>query len=149
MSDQWESVAKWTHFKTEVSDQLTIRRVVEIMVQRNIGSVIVSSSDGELGMLTERDIMSKVIVKGLDPNKTLVGDVATKPLVTIDEDATIWKAAELMSKHHIRRLPVTNRDGEITGLLTTRSISDALPVISRFIESRELLSYLRRMKHQE
>lgn len=149
MSDNWELVSKWTHSKTEVSDQLTIRRVVEIMVQRNIGSVIVSSSDGELGMLTERDILSKVIMKGLDPSKTLVRDVATKPLMTINEDTTIWAAAEYMSKHHIRRLPVINRDGEISGLLTTRSISDALPVISRFMESRELLSSLRKMKHDE
>ena len=100
-------------------------------------------------MLTERDILSKVIMKGLDPNTTHIGDVATKPLLTISEDETIWKAAELMSKHHIRRLPVTNKDGEITGLLTTRSISDALPVISRFIESRELQSSLKSMKHKE
>ncbi len=140
---------KWIHSKTEVSDQLTVRRIAEIMVQRNIGSVIVISDERERGMLTERDILGKVIVKGLDPSKIKVGEVASMPLITINEDATIWEAAELMSKHRIRRLPVTSKTDEIAGILTTRSISDALPVISRFIKSDALLSSLRKMKHQE
>lgn len=148
-SGDWESVSKWMHPKTEVADQLTVKRVVEIMVQRNIGSVIVVSSSSGLGMLTERDILSKVIVKGLDPSKTIVRDVMTKPLVTIGKDATIWDAAELMGRHHIRRLPVTDKDGEIVGVITTRNVSDAIPVISRFGESEDIISSLRRLKHNE
>jgi CBS domain-containing protein len=143
---EWDKVTKWMHSKTEVSDYLTIRRVAEIMVKRGIGSVIVVSSGDEPAMLTERDIMSKVVAKGLDPGGTLVRDIATKPLVTIRSDATVWDAAELMSKHHIRRLPVINRD-EIIGLITTRSVSDALPVISRFPETEALMDSLRRMTH--
>jgi signal-transduction protein with cAMP-binding, CBS, and nucleotidyltransferase domain len=149
VDNNWEKVGKWTHSKTEVSDQLMIRRIVEIMVQRNIGSVIVVSKDGEPGMVTERDILSKVIMKGLDPGCTKVRDITHKPLITIPEDDTIWVAAEIMSKHHIRRLPVTDMEGKITGVLTTRSISDALPVISRFMQSRKILSSLQRMKHEE
>lgn len=147
MSKDWELVSKWMHSKTEVLDDLTVKRVTEIMVERNIGSVIVVSSDGELGMVTERDIMIKVIMKGLDPSKTPVKDITSKPLLTIYDDETIWTAADILAKHHMRRLPVENKEGEIIGVLTTRSISDALPVISRLKESRELLSSLKKMKH--
>jgi len=149
LSDNWETVSKWMHSKTEVSDELTITRVTEIMVERNIGSVLVLFRDKEVGMLTERDILSKVIVKGRDPNTTTTGDIATKPLISINEKDTIWMAAELMGKHHIRRIPVANDEGEILGVLTTRSISDALPVISRFLESRDLQTKLQKMKHRE
>ncbi len=144
---EWDKVAKWMHSKTEVSDSLTIRKVAELMMKRGIGSVIVVSSGAEPAMLTERDIMSKVVAKGLDPGATLARDIATKPLVTIRENATVWEAAELMSKHHIRRLPVVDSKDEIVGLITTRSVSDALPLISRFPETEALLDSLRRMTH--
>ncbi len=142
-------VSKWMHSKTEVSDKLTVRRVTELMVERNLGSVIVTSSEGEPGMLTERDILIKVVMKALDPNKTLVKDIASKPLLTIEDDQTLWTAAEVMSKHHMRRLPIINKKGEIIGVLTTRSISDAIPVISKFKEMQEIISAMRKMKHQD
>ncbi len=144
---EWDKVTKWMHAKTDVPGSLTIRKIAEIMVKRGIGSVIVVSSEEESAMLTERDIMSKVVAKGLDPGETLARDIATKPLVTIREDATVWDAAELMSNHHIRRLPVVNTEGAIIGLITTRSVSDALPVISRFPETEALMDSLRRMTH--
>jgi len=137
------------HSKTLVPESLTIRKVAETMVRRNIGSVLVVSGNKEAGMLTERDILSKVVARGLDPNALTAKEVMTTPLITIGDDATIWDAAELMASLHIRRLPVTGKKGEIIGILTTRSISDALPVISRFGESRRLLSSLKGMKHKE
>ncbi len=142
-------VSKWMHSKTEVSDNLTVRRVTEIMVEHKRGSVIVTSSEGEPGMLTERDILIKVVMKALDPNKTLVKDIASKPLLTIEDNQTIWTAAEIMSKHNMRRLPVTNKEGKIIGILTTRAISNAIPVISKFKEMQEILSTMRKMKHQD
>ncbi len=149
MSERWDLVSKWMHSITQVSDNLTVRRVVGIMVERKIGSVIVISDDGEFGMLTERDIMSKVVVAALDPSKTLVKEIVSKPLLTIKSDKTIWDASLILSEHHMRRLPVENKEGKIIGILTTRSISDALPVISRFKESQELLSALKKMKHKD
>ncbi|HEY4699431.1 MAG TPA: CBS domain-containing protein [Nitrososphaerales archaeon] len=147
--ERWELVSKWVHSKTEISDQLSVRRVAEIMVDRNIGSLLVVSKSGVQGMITERDILRKVISKGLDPNKVIASDIMTKPLVTINEDATIWDASEIMSQHHIRRLPVKNKNGEITGIITTRTISDALPVITRMSESGEIRSSLNKLKHDE
>src|SRR3972149_242868 len=147
--ERWELVSKWVHSKTEISDQLSVRRVAEIMVDRNIGSLLVVSKSGVQGMITERDILRKVISKGLDPNKVIASDIMTKPLVTINEDATIWDASEIMSQHHIRRLPVKNKKGEITGIITTRTISDALPVITRMSESGEIGSSLNKLKHDE
>lgn len=137
------------HSKTEVSDELTVKRVTEIMVEKKIGSVIVSSINGDPGIITERDILIKVVMGCLDSKDTFAKDIVTKPLITITDDKTIWNASEVMSEHHIRRLPVVNSDDVIVGILTTRSISDALPVISRFKESQELLSVLKKMKHKD
>ncbi|MCP8319534.1 MAG: CBS domain-containing protein [archaeon] len=148
MSD-WESVKKWMHPKTIVSADLSIKRVAEIMVERDIGSVIVAFENKEIGMLTERDILKKVIAKGLDVNKAKAKDVMASPLITIGDDASIWDAAELMSKYHIRRLSVKDKKGEIIGILTTRTISDALPVISKLEESSHLRTKLKRMAHKE
>lgn len=148
-NEKWELVSKWMHSKTEISDQLSIRRVAEIMVERNIGSLLVVSKVGELGMITERDILRKIIAKGLDTNKVIASDIMTKPIVTISEDSTIWDAAEIMSKHHIRRLPVKNKKDEIIGIITTRTISNAFPSITRLSESGEIRSSLNKLKHDE
>ena len=94
-------------------------------------------------------MLFRSIMKELDTRKTLVKDIASKPLLTIDENQTLWSAAEIMSKNHIRRLPVKGKKDEIIGVLSTRAISDALPVISRFKEMQEILSNLRKMKHQD
>jgi len=148
-SAEWELVKKWMHQKTVVPSDMTVKNVAEIMVARNVGSVIVSIGGKESGMLTERDILRKVISKGLDPSKIMAAEVMTSPLRTISEDATIWDAADFMSTHNIRRLPVTDSKGEIVGVLTTRMISNALPIISRMELSTQLKSTLDRMKHND
>lgn len=145
----WESVRNWMHKKTIVPDDHTVRRAAEVMVERDIGSVIVAHNNREVGMLTERDILKKVVARGLDVNRVMIKDVMSKPLITIRDDVTIWDGANLMAKHHIRRLPIADQRGEIIGIVTTRTISDALPVISRMKESSELKTKLRGMRHKE
>lgn len=149
MSEDWESVRKWLHLKEVVSEDLSIKEAAKAMVKRNIGSVIVSSRGEEIGMLTERDILSKVVARGLDGSRVKVRGIMTTPLVTINDKATIWEAAELMAKHKIRRLSVTDEEGVIIGLVTTYSISNALPIISRLKESTKLKTSLWKMKHKE
>jgi len=143
MSKDWDSVKKWMHGKTVVRGDMTIQRVAEVMDSKNIGSVIVSIDDVEKGLLTERDILRKVIAKGLSPNSVASAQVMTTPLVTVNQNATIWDAADIMKQHNIRRLPVTNERGEIIGIITTRTISNALP------QAGALKLGLHRMKHQE
>jgi len=88
--------------------------------------VLVSVDGKEVGMVTERDILKRVVAKGLDPTSTRVDQVQSEPLVTVDEEATLEDAANLMAQNRIRRLPVVNKKDEIIGIVSTRTISYAL-----------------------
>jgi len=141
--ENWDTVKKWMHSKTVVPSDVTVQKVAELMVEKNIGSVIVSVSGREAGIITERDILKRVTAKGLNPASIKVEQIMSRSLITIHENASLEEAAELMSKHRIRRLPVVNQKGEIIGIVTTRTISYALPLTS------EAKFRLEKMKHKE
>jgi len=96
---------------------------IRTMVEKNIGSVLATRKGAMVGIVTERDILRKLITA--DEYVTLkVGDVMSSPLVTIDGRAAIGEAADLMTGKRIRRLLVT-QDGEIRGIITERDIMRA------------------------
>lgn len=96
---------------------------IRTMVEKNIGSVLATRKGAMVGIVTERDILRKLIAA--DEYMTLkVGDVMSGPLVTIDGHAAIGEAADLMTGKRIRRLLVT-QDGEIRGIITERDIMRA------------------------
>jgi len=141
--EELDSVKEWMHPKTVVRGETSITEVARLMAEKDIGSVLVSVEGKEVGMLTERDILKKVVAKGLDPNSVKAGQLQTKPLVTIDENARLEDAADLMAGQKIRRLPVIDKEGEIVGIVTTRTISYALPLTS------EAKFRLIQLKHKE
>jgi len=141
--EKLDCVKEWMHPKTVVRGDMSITEVARLMAERDIGSVIVSVEGKEVGMLTERDILKKVVAKGLDPTSVTAGQLQTKPLVTISENARLEDAADIMAGRKIRRLPVINKEGEIVGIVTTRTISYALPLTS------EAKFRLIQLKHKE
>lgn len=97
-----------------------LTHAIKTMVEKNIGSVLVTEEGSMVGIVTERDILGKLVQES--PYTTLrVEDVMSSPLVTIDGDAAIGEAADLMAERNIRRLPVTGK-GEIRGIITERDI---------------------------
>ena len=94
----------------------------KIMVEKNVGYLIVLEGGRPAGMLSERDIVFKVVALEKDPSKVKVGEIMSKPLVTIDPDTTISEAIDIMVKNGFRRIPVV-RDGIIYGVLTTRDLA--------------------------
>ena len=97
-----------------------LTHAIKTMVEKNIGSVLVTEEGSMVGIVTERDILGKLVQES--PYTTLrVEDVMSSPLVTIDGDAAIGEAADLMAERNIRRLPVTEK-GEIRGIITERDI---------------------------
>lgn len=107
-----------------VMDELTcIAEAARTMRQKGISSVIVSRTDAALpaGMVTERDILYRVVAENRGPFKTPLKEVMTSPLLTIGESASVKDAVVLMRKNGIRRLPVT-KDGKIIGMLSLQSV---------------------------
>lgn len=91
------------------------------MVKENRGSVTVTKAGERVGILTERDLLRKVVAKGLDPHLTKVRDVMTSPPVTIDQGRPLREAIDLMNRKGVRRMLVTE-NGKIVGIFTLRDI---------------------------
>jgi len=102
----------------------TILEAAKMMEIKKVGSLVVTSGSSPVGILTERDIVRKVIAqeKPLDIHLSLV---MSTPLLTIDPEDSITDAAGKMMKHKIRRLPVV-RNGELLGIVTTTDFSKHL-----------------------
>jgi CBS domain-containing protein len=117
------------HSPLYASDKNSVFNVASLMSEKDVGSVLTLNDDGEVsGVLTERDLLKKVVSRGLDPKATQVKEVASSPVLSVDWFITIDEAAELMAEKHIRRLPVTE-DGSIIGIVTDRDLIRAIPGI--------------------
>ena len=88
----------------------------------NVGSLVVMDELGvAVGMVTERDMLNKVLAEAKDPTTTLVKDVMTNGVVSITPLTSIPAAQKIMAKHGIRHLPIIE-DGLLVGMLSTRDI---------------------------
>jgi CBS domain-containing protein len=94
----------------------TLRRVGELMRDRNVGSVVVCEGGRPVGVITDRDLAIAVVADTVEPDAP-AGEHASRPLVTGEVEMDIEEAVALMVQHHIRRLPVTAGD-ELVGIVT-------------------------------
>ena len=111
------------HGITKVSYLTTITEAAVIMDKRKIGSVLIEENGKVIGIMTERDILKKIVAKGENPNKVTVKEIMSSPLITIDANAELSVASSIMEKNNIRRLVVTDNK-EIVGIITTRDVSN-------------------------
>ncbi|OUJ18693.1 CBS domain containing protein [Methanonatronarchaeum thermophilum] len=98
------------------------------MADEGIGSVIAIEEGTPVGIITEKDLVHKVLAKGYSPDKLLVKDVMTRPLVTIEKEEEINTAIKKMRKLKIERLPVTSGK-ELVGIITSNDIMSISPEI--------------------
>ena len=106
---------------TILESEDNVRAAAKRMADRNIGACAVVDSGKLSGIFSERDIMSRVVAAGLDPNGTTVGSVMTRELVVIEPDADIDTALETMQTVGCRHLPVVD-DGQLVGMLSIRDL---------------------------
>jgi CBS domain-containing protein len=92
-----------------------------IMRDRGIGSLFVTNGKEIVGILTDTDMVRRVVAVGVDTNKTTVEQIMSAPIVTIEEDKTVLDANDLMAKTHIRHLGVT-QGGKLVGMISVRDI---------------------------
>jgi CBS domain-containing protein len=105
-----------------VRPDATVMEAVRKMDIESIGAVVVAQGDALIGMFSERDLMLRVVSERRDPEQTLVRDVMTSPVATIDRDSTVDDALKLMLDKHIRHLPIADRDGRLAGMISMRSL---------------------------
>ena len=99
-----------------------------LMKKHDIGSVVVVSPRGEvLGIITEKDLVTRVLAENLDPVKTTVREVMTPNPIMVYEDTPLDIAARLMSERGIGHLPVIDRAGRLVGILAKSDIIEFTP----------------------
>jgi CBS domain-containing protein len=91
-----------------------------MMVEKDVRALVVTTGGKPIGIVTERDIMKKCCL-GVSCKGTKLGDIMSKPLISIDVEAPIGMAVEIMVQKNIRRLLVTDK-GEITGIVTQKDL---------------------------
>ncbi len=111
-----------TNVKT-VDENDTVRKVSNIMKDSEVGCVLVLRSGKVIGIITERDIVRRVIAEGKNPDEVLARDIMSSPIVAVLDEAPLADAALLMAQKHIRRLVVINREGKLIGVVTARDLA--------------------------
>lgn len=110
--------------------------VARMMKENNVGSIIVVRADGHpVGIVTERDIVIRVVARDDVPADVKAREVMSSPLTTVDPETSFIDAMSLMSKLNIRRLGVTYR-GELVGLVSDRDILRIVPTIIEIAQER-------------
>jgi len=102
-----------------------LQDAAEKMREAGVGLLAVYDGAELLGVLTDRDLVVRVVAKGLDPSATSVSEALSPRVFHCHEDDTLRKALEQMRTHHVRRLVVFDRKNEPVGLI---SVDDAAPV---------------------
>ena len=119
-----ETEAKVDDFMTKeiisVDEKTPVSRIIKLMGEKRIGSVIVTSNGEPFGIFTERDLLSTFLFKG-KPLIAEVGREASSPLITTTAGTSIHRAAALMALKHIRRLPIAI-DDRLIGIITARDL---------------------------
>ena len=111
-------------------------KIAKLMNENKFGCVIVANKDGKpLGIITERDLVARVLAKNLQPAAVKAKDIMTSPLATIEPDATISDAARRMSRLDIRRLGVLYK-GDLIGLISSKDILGVMPELIEIIQER-------------
>ena len=101
---------------------VNVRKAVERMNNHEIGCLVVLEKGNFAGILTERDVLKRVVVKARNPDKTLVGDVMSKPLIVVDPEASLEEAFELMFEKRVKKLTVV-KGKKLVGLVTMTDIA--------------------------
>ncbi len=106
-----------------ISQGLTVREAAEVMELEDVGSLpVVEEPSRLIGIVTDRDIVVRAIAKKRDPQEARVFEIMSTEPVTVEPEAKLDTAVELMSLHQVRRIPVSV-DGELVGMLAQADIA--------------------------
>ena len=108
-----------------ITQDNTVFEALELMAEKNIGAVLVLENDELIGIFSERDYARKVILQGRASRDTLIRDVMTSRVITVETDQKIEECMQIMSDKHIRHLPV-NQDNKLVGIISINDIVSAI-----------------------
>lgn len=104
----------------------SVLKAVGEMVNKNVSTIIVVENNESVGIVTEHDIVVKIVANNRDPSKSLLKSIMSFPIIAISEDDMLENGAKLMVKKKIRKLPVI-KNGQIIGILSENDIVKISP----------------------
>ena len=108
-----------------VPSTATVFEALQEMCQGNTGAVLITEEEKIIGIFTERDYAREGEVKGRSAKTTIVTDVMTKQMVSIKPETALEECVELMSRYHVRHLPIIEKD-RVVGVVSIRHLAEAL-----------------------
>lgn len=116
-----------------VEADATVKKAVSLMNDNEIGCLIVIKQGKAVGIVTERDMLARVLGQSRDPERTKVSGIMSAPLIVADPKMELEDAARLMFKMKVKKLPVVS-DGELIGLITLTDVARFQPQIIKLLK---------------
>jgi CBS domain-containing protein len=110
----------WKHTRRKmyfIGKDSTVAEAAKIMRSEHVGSVLVQDGPKVLGIITQRDLINKVVADGKNPAEVKASSVMSSPLITVDKNDSLDRAMTLMQENDIRRVVVLDKDGKPYGIL--------------------------------
>jgi len=121
-----------------VDSNQTVYDACKAYSKKRVGSLVVMNNDITVGIVTERDVIEKLILQSKDPKKTKVKDIMSSDLITVHALSPLERAAQIMKESNIKKLPVI-LNNEIVGIVTETDLSRTIDVFSSAID--ELIDF--------
>lgn len=111
------------------------KNAARMMNKFGVSSLIVSSEGDVVGILTERDILTRVVASGQDPEQVEVSEIMSEPIIVVNPDTPIEQAVQIMLMERIKKLPVLEKDEEKIKLVGILSMTDIARMQPHLIEN--------------
>ncbi len=129
-----------------IDESSSANQAAKLMDRHGLGCIIVTGKKGKpLGIITERDMVRRILVKNIKPDSIEAKEVMTSPLITVDPDAKISDTARMMSRLNIRRLGVVYK-GQLVGVLSSKDILAVMPELIETMQEQALLEGEKRIQ---
>ncbi|RLI28872.1 MAG: CBS domain-containing protein [Candidatus Hecatellales archaeon] len=119
-----------------ISEKATVDEAAKLLAEHEVGSLVVVNEEGKpVGILTERDLVRRVMVKNLLPSQVKVSEVMSSPLITIPPDISLKEAARQMGQLGIKKLVIVEKDQPI-GIISSREVLQTTPTLIDVLHER-------------
>ncbi|MEM2550161.1 MAG: CBS domain-containing protein, partial [Nitrososphaerota archaeon] len=109
-----------------IDSERTIREAAIMMDRMNVGCLLVTRDNKIIGIVTERDLVRRVLATGIDHTTIKVSEIMSYPVIAIEPDSSLIDAVKLMASYGFRRLPVIEKGGKLIGIVTINELAEAL-----------------------
>ena len=117
-----------------VRNDTSMQEVIATMTKFDLSYIMVETGGKPTGIITEHDILVRLVTQGLAPSAVIARMVYTNPIFTIGEEATVEEAVKMMKHWGVKHLPVTDKKGDLVGVLTSDDIMFAVPSMIKMME---------------